>query len=113
MRLKPHAAEPLLASAAALPQARAAFTEPQPAVADVAPVPTSAELVIRTQPAGAHVTVDGIGWGVSPVTIRHIEPGDKRIRATMDGYAAAEQSVAVDDGTREAVTLRLREFRTP
>jgi transcriptional regulator with XRE-family HTH domain len=71
------------------------------------------ELIIRTQPEGAHVTVDGIGWGVSPVTIRHIEPGDKRVRVTLDGYAAVERSVAVDEGAREAVNVRLTEFRAP
>lgn len=77
------------------------------------PIRVGTELVIRTEPEGAHVTVNGIGWGVSPVTIKHIEPGDKRVRLTMDGYKAVERSVAVDEGAREAVNVRLTEFRAP
>jgi transcriptional regulator with XRE-family HTH domain len=95
--------------------------QPPPLVqaAETAPVPqptairVGTELEIRTQPEGARVTVDGIGWGVSPVTIKHIEPGDKRVRVTMDGYRAVERSVAVDEGAREAVNVRLTEFRAP
>lgn len=83
---------------------------PQPPAAVVR---VSTELVIRTQPEGAHVTVDGIGWGVTPVTIRHIEPGDKHVRVTLEGYRAVERSVAVDEGAREAVNVRLTEFRAP
>jgi transcriptional regulator with XRE-family HTH domain len=65
------------------------------------------QLVIRTQPEGARVTVNGIGWGESPVTIRHLEPGEKRIRVTMGGYVAAERSVTIDEGARETVRIRL------
>jgi len=77
-------------------------------VADPAPAPLGpTELAIRTQPEGARVTVNGIGWGTSPVTIRHLEPGEKRIRVTMDGYAASERSVTIDEGRRETIRIRL------
>ena len=66
-----------------------------------------AELAIQTEPEGARVTVNGIGWGQSPVTIRHVEPGEKRIRVTMDGYAATERSVTVDGGRRATIRIRL------
>lgn len=79
------------------------------AAADVAPIASAGptELVIRTQPEGARVTVNGIGWGESPVTIRHLEPGEKRIRVTMDGYSATERSVTIDEGRRETIRIRL------
>jgi cytoskeleton protein RodZ len=79
------------------------------AAADAAPIAPAGptELVIRTQPEGARVTVNGIGWGESPVTIRHLEPGEKRIRVTMDGYTAAERSVTIDEGARETIRIRL------
>jgi cytoskeletal protein RodZ len=77
-------------------------------VADSAPAPSGpTELAIRTQPEGARVTVNGIGWGTSPVIIRHLEPGEKRIRVTMDGYAASERSVTIDEGRRETIRIRL------
>ena len=99
--------------AAAAPAAAPAAVEP--AIAPIAVVtpkgPT--ELVVRTQPEGARVTVNGIGWGVTPVTIRHVEPGEKRIRVSMDGYASIERAVAVNEGSRESVNVQLREFRAP
>lgn len=79
--------------------------ETVPAAAPVSVGP--AELAIRTEPEGARVTVNGIGWGQSPVTLRHLEPGEKRIRVTMDGYAATERSVTVDAGHRKTVHVRL------
>jgi cytoskeletal protein RodZ len=94
------------ADAAPVPAVQAA-TEPL-AVPEAAPIgPT--ELVIRTQPEGARVTVNGIGWGASPITIRHVEPGEKRIRVTMDGYRSSERSVTVDEGAQETVRIRLVE----
>lgn len=77
----------------------------EPAVVPAAP----AQLVIRTQPAGARVTVNGIGWGASPVTIRHVDPGEKRIRVTMDGYKSSERSVMVDQGAQQTIRIRLTE----
>lgn len=75
-------------------------------VAPAAPIgPT--ELIVRTEPAGARVTVNGVGWGASPLTIRHVEAGEKRVRVTMDGYAAAERSVTLDEGRRETLRIRL------
>jgi hypothetical protein len=65
--------------------------------------------VISTQPVGARVTVNGIGWGLSPVTIQHVEPGEKRIRVTMDGYRSIERSVTLDEGARQAIRIRLTE----
>lgn len=75
------------------------------AAALAAPSPT--ELVIRTEPDGARVTVNGIGWGESPITIRHIEPGEQHIRVTMDGFTATERSIVIDEGHQEAVDIGL------
>ena len=88
------------------PEAAAVATGGTSDDARIAPVgPT--ELVVQTEPEGAHVTVNGIGWGQSPVTLRHLEPGEKRVRVTMDGYAAAQLSVTIDEGSRETIHIRL------
>jgi cytoskeletal protein RodZ len=71
------------------------------------PAGSVTELVVTTEPSGAHVTVNGIGWGVSPVTIRHLAPGDKHIRVTKEGFAATEGVLALDQGQRQALALRL------
>ena len=65
------------------------------------------QLLVRTRPAGARVTVDGIGWGTSPLAIRHLPPGAKRIRVSKPGYGSSERVVAVAAGNRESVDIEL------
>ena len=74
---------------------------------EVEPSPgTLAVLVVRTEPPGARVTVNGIGWGVSPVTIR-VPAGEKHIRATKEGFAGIERAMALTDGGRQELNVRL------
>jgi transcriptional regulator with XRE-family HTH domain len=78
--------------------------------ADVPPVAgVDQRLVITSNPDGARVTVDGIGWGVTPLTIRHLPPGDKIVRVTKDGYVASERRVQLGSpGGTPSVRLTLR-----
>ncbi|PYR51001.1 MAG: hypothetical protein DMF89_07655 [Acidobacteria bacterium] len=71
--------------------------------------PTNADtvLVVSTEPPGASVTVNGVGWGTSPVTIRYLPPGEKRIRVSRDGYAAEERVLSLVSGRRATVDIRL------
>lgn len=67
------------------------------------------QLVVTSEPPGARVTVDGIGWGVTPVTIRHLAPGVKRIRITLDGYRGEERDVRIgDEGGAVSVRVALQ-----
>jgi PEGA domain len=54
--------------------------------------------IVTTEPAGARVTVNGVGYGSTPLTIRYLPPGNKRIRVTKSGYRTEERVVARDDG---------------
>jgi transcriptional regulator with XRE-family HTH domain len=78
-------------------------------IAEIATIASASptELDIWTQPDGARVTVNGIGWGEAPIFIRHLEPGEQRIRVTMDGYAATERSIVLDEGSRQSVSIGL------
>jgi len=67
---------------------------------------TEAELLVTTDPEGARVTVDGIGWGVTPITIRHLSMGAKRVRVTKDGYAVEDRIVRLV-GDRPTVSVRI------
>jgi hypothetical protein len=68
------------------------------------------ELEIVTEPAGAHVTVDGVGWGTSPVTIKYLPPGNKRLRITRDGFAADERLIRLAPGSgRTTVQVLLQQ----
>jgi hypothetical protein len=82
----------------------AASSDPAPAAA---PPSAVTELVVTTQPSGARVTVNGIGWGSSPVAIKYLPPGDKRIRVSKDGYGTAERVLVLDEGRRRSVDIPL------
>jgi cytoskeleton protein RodZ len=76
---------PAVAGDAVLRPARVASTETiVPAVNDLA-------LTVTSSPTGARVLVDGIGYGPTPITIRHLRPGERRVRLVLDGYVSVEQ----------------------
>jgi cytoskeletal protein RodZ len=52
---------------------------------------TEGELRVTSEPDGALVTVNGVGWGQTPVTIRYMPFGKKLIRATKPGYVSAQR----------------------
>jgi hypothetical protein len=53
---------------------------------------------VTTQPPGARVTVNGIAWGLTPVTIRYLPSGDKRIRVSLPGYETEDRVVHLGAG---------------
>ena len=65
------------------------------------------ELVVTSQPPGARVTVDGIGWGSTPATIRFLPAGSKRIRVIKDGYGSEERTVNLVEGRRSTLDIPL------
>jgi hypothetical protein len=68
-------------------------------------------MIVTSIPEGARVTVNGIAWGVTPVAIGYLPPGNKIIRVTKDGYAGAERRLMLGDGGGTAsvgLTLRRR-----
>ena len=102
------APQPPVAQSAGVSAAVSVAASPVVATPAVAAPPASfTELVVRTEPPGAHVTVNGIGWGASPVTIRHLAPGEKHIRATKEGFSASERVLGLDDNQRRTLDLRL------
>ena len=83
--------------------------EPTQAPAPVAAVVT--ELVVTTEPEGARITVNGIGWGSSPARIQYLEPGQKRIRVSKEGYVAVERVLQVDEGRKQTLSITLEPAR--
>jgi len=80
----------------------------------VTPTPTVIEspaITVTSMPAGARVTVDGIGWGETPVTIHYLPPGQKVVRISKEGYESEQRIISVPDDPRSAavrVALRTR-----
>ena len=103
------------AAPASAPVTDSPIVEPEPVPVETTgvltpPVVTSpvvTSLVITSIPDGASVTVDGIGWGTTPVTIRHLPEGHKRIRVTSDGYASVERVVDVQSDQVNRMALQL------
>ena len=62
----------------------------------------SAAMTVTSNPAGARVTVNGIGWGETPVTIRHLPPGQKVVRVTKEGYESQQRIISVPEDRRSA-----------
>ena len=102
-----------------LPAKPMALNAPRPAARPVAPAlplarkaslvasaPEPAGLVIITEPEGARVTINGVGWGTTPITIRHLPSGAKRIRVTKSGYQSEERVVG-GNGASATATLRI------
>jgi cytoskeletal protein RodZ len=80
----------------------------------LATAPVDVGLVVSTDPAGARVMVDGIGWGISPLTIRHLAPGIRRVRVVKDGFVSEERTVRMAAGREPAaVTIPMRPAGTP
>jgi cytoskeletal protein RodZ len=80
---------------------------PPPDAALASPATAVTELVVTSEPEGARVTVNGIGWGTTPIAIRHLPPGEKRIRVSKVGFQAAERVLVVEDGRRQSVSIPL------
>ena len=67
-----------------------------------------AGLVVTTDPPGARVTVDGIGWGTTPVTIRFLSSGDKTLRVIKNGYVSEERRIHVVTDRQTTINLTLQ-----
>jgi hypothetical protein len=82
---------------------------------DRAPVTLSRRsgFVVITEPEGAHVTINGVGYGTSPVNIRYLPPGARRVRATKSGYETEERFLGAEvAGSTANLRIVLREAST-
>ena len=83
-------------------------TEPVPALKPV----VDSTLRITSYPSGARVTVNGIGWGFTPLAIPHLPPGAKVVRVSKDGFSSAETTVTLGDNRPASVSLNLQASET-
>ena len=83
----------------------------QPAVAPVAPAEPASlpgpgdiegELLITSTPPGAHVTVNGVARGATPVRVQFLPPGSYEIRIIGTGYRIAERRATLTPARPQA-----------
>jgi len=96
---------------ASIATSSAAVSEPADTTAATAGRPVSATeegLVVTSDPPGARVTLDGVGWGTTPLTIRFLPAGDRTLRVIKDGFVSEERRVHVASGRATTVNLTLQ-----
>jgi cytoskeletal protein RodZ len=75
--------------------------------AEPTPPPTDLALTVSSSPEGARVLLDGIARGRTPLTIRHLEPGERRLRVVLDGFVSSESVVDLTGRSRTSVHIEL------
>jgi len=71
--------------------------------------PSVAQLRVTSSPSGARVTINGIGWGQTPVTVSNLPLGAKTVRVTIEGYRSQQRTVDLRSaGDSAAVHLALK-----
>ncbi len=70
-------------------------------------VVTEGELIVRTEPSSATVTLNGRSVGKSPYEGKGLPPGIYRIRITKEGHENWEKAEIVDTGKRVEVLAQL------
>jgi hypothetical protein len=65
------------------------------------------DLQVRTEPAGAKVTVDGQLYGTSPVTIPNLTPGSHMVKLEHD-QGSLEESVTIAAGVTASLVVPLK-----
>jgi hypothetical protein len=64
---------------------------------EFADTPSTGQLQVQSQPAGARVSVDGVDRGAAPVTVSNLSPGDHEVVLKSDA-GTARQVVSVQAG---------------
>jgi hypothetical protein len=68
--------------------------------------PTTGQLTIRTEPAGARITVDGTPSGTTPVTLEGLAPGPHKVALANDA-ASITQEVTIQAGMTASLVVPL------
>jgi PEGA domain len=64
---------------------------------EFADTPSTGQLHVQTQPAGAKVIVDGVDRGIAPTTVTELTPGDHEL-VLQAGTASVKQMVTIQAG---------------
>ena len=67
---------------------------------------TLGQMQVRTEPAGARISVDGVPRGTSPVTVGELTPGEHAVLLESD-FGAVKQVVTIEPGQTASLMVPL------
>lgn len=77
------------------------------AALDLRSGPTSASIQVVTVPAGAHVSVDGLARGRTPLTLHRLSSGSHRVTASLPTYVSRTSRVRLVAGKTRSIRIVL------
>ena len=88
--------------------------EPEAAAPDAAleAPPAHTTLAVESRPPGAHVLIDGIGRGATPVELTDLDLGEHRMTVSAEGHLSEERTLTIRPAA-ERVTLIVNLVREP
>jgi PEGA domain len=104
----PPAPEPATTTAPRKAAPKKVIAEPPPALAASSPV--RASLTVDTDVPGASVFIDRTFVGNTPLQLERLEPGQRTLNLSADGFTSITHSINLVPGANE-VTLRFKEVR--
>ncbi len=72
------------------------------------PAPADLTLTVTSSPDGARVLIDGIARGRTPLTLSHLDPGERRVRLVLDGFLSTESPIRLGDRPSTSLHVDLR-----
>jgi PEGA domain len=70
---------------------------------EAAETPSSGSLLAQSAPPGARVSVDGVDYGVAPVSVPNLPPGDHEVVFQAEGGAPVKQRILIQAGVTSSV----------
>jgi hypothetical protein len=61
--------------------------------------PTSCRLILNTAPDNADVSLDEVFQGKTPLVLKNVAPGDRKLKIELPGYVPEEFIVPVQPGS--------------
>jgi hypothetical protein len=92
------------------PRPRRKKEVPAPAVPAAPAAPTTGDLHIDSDVAGAMVFLDRVYLGAAPVTARNVAPGPHQLNVSAEGHEGYSETIQVAAGPAD-VTVRFKEVR--
>ena len=65
--------------------------------------PVTGSLLVQSDPAGAHVSIDGADHGVAPVSVADLSPGEHEVVLTGSAGVPVKQKVVIQAGVTSSV----------